>query len=151
MSGRTPPTGTRAKPVVLFVDDEPALLESITLALRRGPFGVLTAASARDATKLLATTAVDIVVSDERMPGMSGTEFLSRVRQSHPNVMRIALTGESDLGRTTQFIRDAELYWMLNKPVQREELLRTLERAMNIKRLAEDGARLRGDGKGRPP
>jgi FixJ family two-component response regulator len=84
-------------------------------------------------------------------PGMSGTEFLSRVRQSHPNVMRIALTGESDLGRTTKFIRDAELYWVLSKPVQREELLRTLERAMNVKRLAEDGARLCGDGKGLPP
>jgi hypothetical protein len=65
--------------------------------------------------------------------------------------MRIALTGGSDLGRTTKFIRDAELYWVLSKPVQREELLRTLERAMNVKRLAEDGARLRGDGKGLPP
>jgi two-component system, probable response regulator PhcQ len=151
MSGPTPLTSTRAKPVVLFVDDEPALLESITLALRRGPFETITAASARDAMKLLETTPVDIVVSDERMPGMSGTEFLSRVRQSHPYVVRIALTGESDLGRTAQFIRHGEVYWMLSKPVQREELLRTLERAMGVKRLAEEGARLRGDGKGRAP
>ena len=79
---------------VLFVDDEPMLLAGLKEALRRCPFGILTATSAADALKLLATHAVDVVVSDERMPNMPGSEFLGIVRQRHPQTIRIVLTGQ---------------------------------------------------------
>ncbi|MEK7317211.1 MAG: response regulator [Candidatus Eisenbacteria bacterium] len=68
------------KATVLFVDDEPLLLEAMRDALRRHPYEVVTAGSAREGLEILSKRPVDVVVSDERMPGTSGSEFLSQVR-----------------------------------------------------------------------
>jgi DNA-binding NtrC family response regulator len=133
------------RPIVLFVDDEQDILEGIKRALRGAPFDVVTATSASGAIQVFATTAVDVVVCDERMPGVSGTEFLQQVRRSHPDVVRIALTGESDLEKTTRLIHDGELYRFLSKPLDRSELLRTLDGAIGVRLRAQESARLRQD------
>ena len=89
------------KPVILLVDDEKAILDGHRLALRREPYTVLTAASPVEALKILATRRVDVVVSDERMPKMLGSEFLHQVQKRWPRIIRILLTGQTDLETTT--------------------------------------------------
>ena len=73
---------------VLFVDDEPNVLAGLTRLLRKESYEILTAATAEEAAELLEENSVDLIVSDEEMPGMSGTEFLARVARDHPDVER---------------------------------------------------------------
>ena len=82
------------KTTVLFVDDEAAILDGIRDALRREPLEIHTANSGTEALALLASRKIDVVVSDERMPGMSGSEFLTRVRRDHPGTVRTAYVGQ---------------------------------------------------------
>src|SRR5436190_341918 len=82
---------------VLFVDDEPAILEGIGVVLRKEPYEIVTAAGPIKALEILASRRVDVVVSDERMPNMSGAEFLARVREAYPDTVRIVLTGQASL------------------------------------------------------
>ncbi len=81
--------------IVLFVDDEPAILAGLTRALRREAYIVRTATSAKDARTTLAEEAVDIVVSDELMAVESGSELLAWLSQEYPSIVRIMLTGEA--------------------------------------------------------
>jgi len=69
---------------VLFVDDEPHVTDSLKRSLRKEPYEVLSADSASEALKVLAREPVDVVVSDEKMPGMQGSEFLGRVCKLYP-------------------------------------------------------------------
>ena len=80
---------------VLFVDDEPDLTESVRCALRKEPYEILTANSAQEALGILETTEIDVVVSDEGMPEMRGSEFLSIVRRDYPETIRMILTGQA--------------------------------------------------------
>ena len=128
---------------VLFVDDEPALLQCFVRALRGEPYGVLTAKSPKEALAIMETESVDVVVSDERMPGGSGSAFLTRVRELFPRVIRIMLTGDAGLDGAIRAIQDGKLYRFLSKPVDNEELLRTLRNAFKMKSVADMSARLR--------
>lgn len=101
---------------VLLVDDDTNVTRSMRVALRREPFDILTANSAHEGLTILDEHHVDVVVSDERMPRMSGSEFLTRVRRSHPNVGRIILTGEASVEATVAAINDAEIHHYLLKP-----------------------------------
>jgi adenylate cyclase len=131
-----------ALPVVLFVDDEPAILEGFRDSFRRETFEVVTAASALSALEILAARHVAVVVSDECMPQLSGAEFLARVRKRHPNVVRIMLTGEANLSAATKAINDG-LYRFLTKPIDPTELGRVVRDALRSKSIAEQRARLR--------
>ena len=82
---------------VLLVDDEPNVLDGLTRVLRKEPYEILTANSAEEAATLLEDRSVDLIVSDEEMPGMSGTEFLARVAEQYPDTVRIVLTGNPTL------------------------------------------------------
>jgi DNA-binding NtrC family response regulator len=129
--------------VVLLVDDEPAALKGLCLTLRGEPYRVLTAPSAVQALAILSKEPVDVVVSDERMPGMRGGDFLDRVRLSHPRVIRLVLTGETDLRVTARLIRDCELYRFLSKPIRPDDLRRALLGAVQVKRVGDAASRLR--------
>ena len=74
---------------VIFVDDKPAITDALKRALRKEPYEILTANSAAEALAILAEIQVDVVVSDEMMPGMSGSEFLAVVRRRYPDTIRI--------------------------------------------------------------
>jgi DNA-binding NtrC family response regulator len=131
-----------ARAAVLFVDDEPAVLEGFRDAFRREAFEVVTAESALTALEILAARRIDVVVSDECMPQLSGADFLALVRKRHPDVVRIMLTGQASLNAATRAINDG-LYRFLSKPIEQNELCRVLRDALRSKSTAEQRARLR--------
>jgi len=82
---------------VLFVDDDSYILESLRDVLHREPYTVLTATSGIAALDVLAANRVDIVISDERMPGMQGSELLAEIYRLYPHTVRIVLTGQASV------------------------------------------------------
>jgi DNA-binding NtrC family response regulator len=116
------------------------------LSLRREPYRVLTAASPVEALQVLATRRVDVVVSDERMPEMLGSEFLRQVRRRWPRIVRILLTGQTDLETTTHAIREGQLYRFLSKPLGPRDLALTLKQALDMQQVLESQTRLRVSG-----
>ncbi|MCB0996680.1 MAG: EAL domain-containing protein [Acidimicrobiales bacterium] len=125
---------------VLLVDDEQDLLRSAKVALRRQPFDVITATSAQEGLDLLAEHDVAVVVSDERMPGMPGSVFLTHVRNLHPDVERIILTGQASMEATIAAINEARVFRFLVKPCPPDELAETIIAALAAReaRLASD-------------
>jgi DNA-binding NtrC family response regulator len=124
-----------SEPAVLLVDDERLIVDGFKRSLQREPYEIITAVSPFDALRLLEARPVDVVVSDQRMSGMEGSELLSHVRKRWPHVVRILVTGESDLETTTRAIRDGELYRLLCKPVSADDLRRTLRMALNLRNI----------------
>ena len=110
-----------ARPVVLFVDDDPSILVGLRNTCRGEPYDVLTANSAVAAIAHLANQRVDVIVSDECMPRVSGSELLIRVSHEHPEVCRIMLTGEASLDVAVRAINEG-LYRFLSKPIKPDEL-----------------------------
>lgn len=125
---------------ILFVDDEPHILGGLQDALRRYPFTVLTALSGALALKLLEVTPVDVVVSDERMPNMRGSEFLSLVRQRYPETIRIMLTGQASLAAAIQAINEGEVYRFLTKPYSAARLATTIRAALQVRGVRDESA-----------
>jgi DNA-binding NarL/FixJ family response regulator len=120
-----------ATPVVLFVDDDADVLAGLSLQLAAQPrsrhYRVLTAESGQQALDLLSRETVDIVVSDERMPGMAGSDLLTRVLEIAPDIVRIVLTGQATLDDAARAINGAEVFRYLQKPCSSSELLAVLE------------------------
>ncbi len=127
---------TPAKARVLFVDDEPRILNTMRM-LFRNHYEVLTADSGAKALELLKTQPVDVIVSDQRMPGMTGIEMLRQARELNPGAMRILLTGYSDLNAIIGSINDGEVFRFVNKPWFDEDLTATLERAVEAARATQ--------------
>lgn len=107
---------------LLYVDDEVSLLAAVRRALRHKAYRVVTAASAADAFEILATQAVGVIVCDQRMPGMSGTEFLSRVKHMYPQVTRMVLSGYTDLQSVTDAVNHGAIFKFLAKPWNDDDL-----------------------------
>jgi diguanylate cyclase (GGDEF)-like protein/PAS domain S-box-containing protein len=124
------------RPTLLLVDDEPNILKALTRLLRREAFNILTATSPAEAFEHLAKQPVQVILSDQRMPDMSGTEFFSRVRQLYPDTIRIVLTGYTDLESVTGAINRGAIYKFLTKPwnddVLREQIREAFRRARDI-------------------
>lgn len=115
---------------VLFVDDEPAVTNSVRRVLRGEPYEVLTANSVQYALSIMENTVIDIVVSDEKMPGISGSEFLTIVRLRYPDVVRIILTGEASLEAAVDAINNASIFRFMRKPCKASELKACLKSAV---------------------
>lgn len=125
------------KPTVLFVDDEPDVLHGMKLTLRKH-VRVVTADSGMQALAMLAdpaTPCVDVVVSDMRMPQMSGAEFLTEVRSRHPELPRILLTGQADMDSAIAAVNEAKIFRFLTKPCPPELLHETITEAVEQARL----------------
>jgi DNA-binding NtrC family response regulator len=127
---------------VLFVDDEPALLEGLRLALRKEPYRIETATSASEGLQILHEKPVDVVVSDERMPKVSGSDFLAFIRQRYPNTFRILMTGHASLDAAILAINEGEVYRLLIKPCSPALIAQTLRDAFILLDLKREGARL---------
>lgn len=123
------------KPRVLFVDDEPRILTTMRM-LFRGNYELFFAESGQHALDLLKTQVVDVIVSDQRMPGMTGIELLRAARDLNPNAMRILLTGYSDLNAIIGSINEGEIFRFVNKPWSNEELAGTIEKAVSAARVS---------------
>ncbi len=118
-------------PRVLFVDDDIAVTQGIRTSLRKSPFEVFTAHSGQEGLELLAESPFDVVVSDERMPRMSGSEFLSRVRELYPDTMRLILSGQADLRSAITAINDGGIFRFLLKPCEPRDLAACVMEALD--------------------
>jgi two-component system, probable response regulator PhcQ len=127
---------------VLLVDDEPEVLEALKRALRREPFDCLTATSGAAAQQLLERHRIDVVISDEQMPGMSGSVFLSNVRRQFPHAIRMILSGQASLEAAVRAINEGEVYRFFLKPCNPSDLAFTIHHALAHKRLEEQSRRL---------
>ena len=121
---------------LLLVDDEPNILSSLSRLLRREGYTILTAASPLEAFDLLAKHPAQVVISDQRMPEMSGTEFLSRVRQLYPETVRLVLTGYTDLDSVTGAINRGAIYKFLTKPWDDDQLREQIREAFRMAKHA---------------
>lgn len=124
-----------AKARVLFVDDEPRVLTTMRM-LFRAHYEVFFAESGAQALELLKTQLVDVIVSDQRMPGMTGIELLRAARELNPHAMRILLTGYSDLNAIIGSINEGEIFRFVNKPWSNEDLSTTVARAVAAARVS---------------
>ena len=115
---------------VLLVDDDAHLLAALRRALHNEPYELLDAASPGAALWVLATRHVDVLVTDEQMPGMSGTEFLTRVRAEFPHVISIMLTGHADLRTAMRAINSGEVYRFFTKPCDAASLAVAIRHAL---------------------
>jgi two-component system response regulator HupR/HoxA len=126
---------------VLVVDDEPDILRSF--AFNYGDeFEVLTAESGARGLELLQAHEPAVIVADQRMPAMSGTEFLQRSMDVRPDATRIILTGYTDVDAIVRAINTSRIYRYVTKPWESEELRLTLKRAVEVFHLARENARL---------
>jgi FixJ family two-component response regulator len=118
------------RPRVLYVDDD-AFMRNILAQSIGAEYEVLTSNSGAEALQLIeGSEPIQVVVSDHRMPGLSGAQFLQTVRDEHPLMVRILLTGETDLAEAVAAMNQAALFRFLLKPGTRAVLLDTLEAAV---------------------
>ena len=137
-----------ARPRILVVDDEEAILETMTFTFE-DDYEVLTSSSARDALALLEREGpVAVVISDQRMPEMTGVEFLARVFALHPTTVRIILTGFADMDAIIRAINDGHVYAYITKPWEPDQLKQVVRRAVDHHALAVENERLVGDLRG---
>jgi DNA-binding NtrC family response regulator len=127
---------------VLLVDDDTHLLAALRRALRFEPYQVLVAETAGAALWVLETTPVDVLVTDQRMPGMSGAEFLTKVRAEYPHVISIMLTGHADLATAISAINSGEVYRFFTKPCEAGSLAVAIRQALQLKALIRQTRRL---------
>ncbi|MFA7291312.1 MAG: response regulator [Rhodocyclaceae bacterium] len=123
------PADSDAMSTLLLVDDEASMLSSLQRLLRRENYRILVASSGEEALTLLAENEVGVIISDQRMPAMSGTELLTRVRKMHPKTVRIILSGYTGLESLTEAINNGEIYKYLMKPWDDAELIETIRGA----------------------
>lgn len=119
------------RPRILFLDDEERILDALA-ALFRYKYQVFTATTAERALAILQQCHVHVVVSDQRMPGTTGVEFLRQAKRVSPNSVRILLTGFSDLSAIIDSVNDGEVYRFLNKPWGNQEIQAVIADALVI-------------------
>ncbi len=126
---------------VLYVDDEVNNLNSFKAAFRR-EFEIHTASSAREARKILENHEIGVIITDQRMPVMTGIEFLESIIPIYPDTIRILLTGFSDINAVMDAINRGQVYKYLVKPWQNDELKMYIENALEIYNLRKENKEL---------
>jgi DNA-binding NtrC family response regulator len=122
-----------AKGRVLCVDDEPNILRALSWLLQK-EFDVMTSTSGHEALELARRGDFDVIISDQRMPEMSGVDFLREVRALAPRAMRILLTGYSDMQAVLRSVNESEIFRYINKPWNINELPKVVAQAAEIAR-----------------
>ena len=129
-------------PRILIVDDEEAILETMSFTFM-DLYEVFTSTDARKGLEILdEKSPIACVITDQRMPGMTGVEFLAEASRRHPDSVRIMLTGFADAEATIQAINDGQVYAYVNKPWEPDELKQTVKRAVERNQLAAENNRL---------
>ena len=127
---------------ILCVDDEPNILSALRRLFRARGYQVLVAASGREGLNILETEAVDLVISDMRMPEMDGAQFLEQVRSRWPDYVRVLLTGYSDVSSIISAINRGEIHRYIAKPWEENDLLLVVKQALERKALIDEKQRL---------
>jgi len=122
---------------VLFVDDDPNILESLKLLLRKEPYDVLCAGSGAEALKIMASRKIQLLVTDWRMPGMDGIALVKRVREKWPETLSIIFSGQADMDAVMAAINAGQVYKFLLKGWLRDELRQNIRLALDQYALKE--------------
>lgn len=145
-SGHSLPAGLlriqRRQRTLLVVDDEPNILSALKRVLRRDGYHILAAGSGQEALELLAGHDVDVIVSDQRMPGMLGAELLHMAKELYPHTLRIMLSGYTELQSVTNAVNEGAIYKFLTKPWDDELLRAHIAEAFRLKEIADENERL---------
>lgn len=127
---------------LLLVDDEQNILSALTRLFRRDGYQIFTANGGSAGLALLAENKVGVILSDQRMPEMSGSEFLSQVTALYPETVRIMLSGYTDLASVTDAINRGAIYKFLTKPWEDELLRDNVRQAFEHYEMAYENERL---------
>lgn len=127
---------------LLLVDDEASILSALKRLFRREGYHILTATSGTEALALLAQQPVEVILSDQRMPGMTGIEFLREARRLHPHTVRITLSGYTDLQSIIEAVNEGAVYKFLTKPWDDDLLRHHVAQAFEQSELAAENRRL---------
>ncbi|MDH5446106.1 MAG: EAL domain-containing protein [Gammaproteobacteria bacterium] len=132
-------------PVLLLVDDEPNVLRSLYRMLHGENYTIKTACNGEEGLKTLQEDNVQVIISDHNMPGMTGVEFLSEVKKTHPDTIRILLTAETNVALLCDAVNRGEIYKFLVKPWDTQTLKANISEAFNQFRLNRERDRLAND------
>lgn len=132
----------RHERTLLLVDDEEHILSALRRLVRRDGYKVLTANSGQAGLGLLQQEAVDVIVSDQRMPGMTGVEFLRRAKDVAPATVRMTLSGYTDLQSIIDAVNEGAVYKFLTKPWDDVLLREHIAQAFRQRELVEENERL---------
>jgi response regulator RpfG family c-di-GMP phosphodiesterase len=132
------PLTAQANATLLCVDDEPNILSALRRLFRARGYRILTAESGAEGLTVLEQEAVDLVISDMRMPEMDGAQFLAQVRQRWPDTVRLLLTGYSDIQSIQDAINCGEIYRYITKPWDDNDILLLVRHALERRQLEID-------------
>jgi two-component system, probable response regulator PhcQ len=127
---------------ILIVDDEPHISDALKRMLYREPYEVLSATYANEALQILTNEPISVVISDEKMPGMQGSEFLAMVCRHFPGTVRIMLTGHANLDLAIRAINEGQIYRFFIKPCNDEEIRHSIRQAIQQKDLEDKSRQL---------
>lgn len=132
---------TKAK--ILFVDDEADILSALKRLVRGLNASCLFASNGAEALEVIEQHAIDVVVSDMRMPGMNGAELLAKIAEQHPETIRIVLSGHSDADMVMSAVNEGRIWSYISKPWDDNQLILTLEHAIFTQQIIAERALLR--------
>lgn len=125
------------KPTILYVDDEPANLTVLSAAFRRY-YNIFTAVSAREGIEILSSNQVDLIITDQRMPEMTGVQFLEAIIPTFPEPVRMILTGFSDIDAIIKAVNNGSVLRYIMKPWDVNELKQIIDIGIQIHKLEQD-------------
>ena len=127
---------------ILIVDDEPHVISALMRDFDEEPYRATGAAGGAEALRLMSVRTFKVVISDEKMPGMDGAEFLALVKERHPETVRIMLTGHASIEATMRAVNSGEIYRFFTKPWDDIELKFAVRSALEKYDLEQENRRL---------
>ncbi len=121
------------KATILCVDDEAGILSSLERCLHLAGYHVLTAQGGAEGITVLQKERVDLVIADQRMPQMSGSEFLKIVKERYPDIVSIMLSGHSDFNGLLSAVNEGEIFRFISKPWDKDNLLSVISSALETR------------------
>lgn len=135
----------KKRPTILLVDDEKSILDSLYRFCRQRKWHALRGNGGAEGLEILKDNEVDVIVSDMRMPNMSGAEFLSKAKDAQPMAVRVLLTGYADVDAVASAVNEAKIYNYLNKPWDEGMLESVIRGAIEFKQNEEERIRLQNE------
>jgi DNA-binding NtrC family response regulator len=123
---------TNKKSAILIVDDESSVISALKRTFMNDDIHIISAASGEQGLKMLEGARVDLVISDQNMPGMDGIDFVKKVRTTYPDILTIILTAHADIDNALAAINTAGVYKFIVKPWNGDELRMTVKRALEL-------------------
>ena len=126
---------------ILYVDDEVENLSAFKAAFRR-IYNVFVAESGSEGKEILDKNVIQVILTDQRMPEVTGGEFLESIIESHPDPIRILVTGYSDINTVINAVNKGQIYKYISKPWNNDDLKQTIDRAYEVYRLRKENVEL---------